>query len=110
MVTNLVQNAMKYSGNNSTATVGVMREGDRAIVCVRDYGLGIPLSQQADVFKRFFRGSNVGYTNYGGLGLGLYISNSIVERHGGHMWLESEEGKGSAFYFDLPLSEANQGA
>jgi signal transduction histidine kinase len=54
------------------------------------------------VFERFHRGRQVSSTNYGGLGLGLYITKQIVERHGGSIWVESQEGRGTTFYFSLP--------
>jgi len=72
-------------------------------VSVRDFGIGIPTGQQSQLFDRFFRASNVKSTQQSGLGLGLYIANDIVARHGGRMWCDSTEGQGSTFYFTLPL-------
>ncbi len=105
VITNLIQNAIKYSGESRRIEVSVVPEdgGNRAKVSVRDYGLGIPADQQSQVFMRFFRARNVATTAFSGLGLGLYISHEIVSRHGGRIWVESEEGKGSGFYFMLPL-------
>jgi PAS domain S-box-containing protein len=104
VLTNLVQNAIKYSGDSRRIEVVAMSEGGEAIVSVRDYGVGIPVTQQSRVFQRFFRASNVSTSNYSGLGLGLFISHGIISRHGGRMWLESAEGEGSTFYFALPLA------
>lgn len=105
VVTNLVQNAIKYSGESHKIEVKSELDADEknVTVSVRDYGVGIPADQQSQVFMRFFRASNVFATSYSGLGLGLYISHEIVTRHGGRLWLESEEGKGSTFYFKLPV-------
>ncbi|MNC94175.1 Sensor histidine kinase YycG [compost metagenome] len=57
------------------------------------------------MFERFHRGRHVSSTNYGGLGLGLYITKQIIERHGGTIWVESKEGHGTTFFFSLPASE-----
>jgi PAS domain S-box-containing protein len=103
VILNLVQNAIKYSGDSRRVDIQMTRRAAEAVVMVRDYGEGIPAEQQAQVFDRFFRASNV-RDRQGGLGLGLFIAASIVERHGGRMWLESAVGEGSAFYFALPLA------
>ena len=71
---------------------------------VVDHGIGIPLDQQGRIFERFFRATTSPIERYGGLGLGLYISKEIVERHGGRIWLTSEPGKGATFYVALPLA------
>ncbi len=103
VVTNLLTNAVKYSGERKEVDIALGREGDRAVVSVTDYGIGIPREQQHQVFELYFRASNVSSGHYGGLGLGLYISKTIVERHGGEMWVESRETGGSIFRFSLPL-------
>lgn len=103
VLTNLVQNAIKYSSDTKRIEVACSIEGDEVVTLVRDYGVGIPAAQQSRVFQRFFRASNVSTSNYSGLGLGLFISHGIITRHGGRMWLESAEGQGSTFYFALPL-------
>ncbi len=103
VVVNLVQNAIKYSGESQQVEVSVAVEGHEVITTVRDLGVGIPLDQQLRVFNRFFRASNVSSRHYSGLGLGLFIAHGIVERHGGRMWLQSVEGVGSTFSFALPL-------
>ena len=102
---NLLQNAVKYSGNSRLVEVSVAVSGDEVVTSVQDYGVGIPAEQQSQVFERFFRGSNVETRHYAGLGLGLFISRSIVARHGGRMWLRSVEGEGSTFYFALPVAK-----
>jgi PAS domain S-box-containing protein len=103
VITNLVQNAVKYSADSRKIEIG-LRVGDgQAVTGVRDYGVGIPLDQQTRIFERFYRASNV-RAHRSGLGLGLFISHNIVHRHGGRMWVQSAEGQGSTFYFSLPIS------
>lgn len=103
---NLLENAVKYSPDGSDVTVTVEEKGDTLITAVCDRGIGIPADELSQVFERFHRGRQVSSTNYGGLGLGLYITKQIVERHGGAIWVESKEGVGTTFYFSLPATEA----
>jgi PAS domain S-box-containing protein len=103
---NLLENAVKYSPDGSDVTVTVEDRGDAYVTAVCDRGIGIPADELAQVFERFHRGRQVSSTNYGGLGLGLYITKQIIERHGGSIWVESKEGQGTTFYFSLPASEA----
>ncbi len=101
---NLLENAVKYSPDGSEIVVSVDDRGDQLVTSVRDRGIGIPGDELAQVFERFHRGRQVSSTNYGGLGLGLYISKQIIERHGGSIWVESAEGVGTTFYFSLPVT------
>jgi signal transduction histidine kinase len=104
--TNLMSNAIKYSPEGSQIAVEVHRRGEEAMVMVRDQGIGIPEHKQALIFEQWYQ-AHKGYAfGSGGLGLGLYISHEIVSAHGGRIWVDSEEGKGSAFYFSLPLELA----
>ncbi|MFY0563564.1 PAS domain-containing sensor histidine kinase [Archangium lansingense] len=103
---NLLENALKYSPADSTVRVTLDVRGDFALLSVADEGIGIPRDQQEQLFERYFRARNVSVTSYGGLGLGLYISRDIVERHGGRIWVESEVGRGATFYVALPLLSA----
>lgn len=105
VMTNLLINAVKYSDQHREADISMRRDGSRAVVSVTDYGIGIPKEQQPHVFELYFRGANASPSNYGGMGLGLFISKAIVERHGGVVWLESEVGAGSTFHFSLPVLE-----
>jgi PAS domain S-box-containing protein len=107
---NLLENAVKYSPDGSEIDVTVRSEGDRIVTSVCDRGMGIPNDELALVFERFHRGRQVSSTNYGGLGLGLYITKQIVERHGGSIWVESREGVGTTFHFALPVSTAEVAA
>jgi PAS domain S-box-containing protein len=106
VIANLVENAFKYSPDGGTIRVALATRGDVALLSVSDRGIGIPQDQQKLLFDRFFRARNVSARSYGGLGLGLYISRDIVERHGGRIWVESEVGQGSTFYVALPLLSA----
>lgn len=99
---NLMENAVKYSPEGSDVYVSVEDRGDSMVTSVCDRGIGIPADELTQVFERFHRGRQVSSTNYGGLGLGLYITKQIIERHGGSIWVESKEGSGTTFYFSLP--------
>ena len=102
---NLLENAVKYSPDGSEIFVNVELKGDDMVVTsVCDRGIGIPADELAQVFERFHRGRQVSSTNYGGLGLGLYITKQIIERHGGSIWVESAEGVGTTFHFSLPVA------
>lgn len=102
---NLIDNAIKYSNPNSEVIVRLSSDGQNIQFSVKDSGIGIPKQQQSKIFERFFRAENAVKIASDGSGLGLYIAKSIIKRHGGDIWYESEEGKGSTFYFTLPLSE-----
>ncbi|HEX8407903.1 MAG TPA: ATP-binding protein [Thermoanaerobaculia bacterium] len=106
---NLLENAVKYSPDGSDVTVIVDDRGDSLVTAVCDRGIGIPADELGQVFERFHRGRQVSSTNYGGLGLGLYITKQIIERHGGSIWVESKEGQGTTFYFSLPAAEVGAG-
>ncbi|WP_437275219.1 AAA family ATPase [Sorangium sp. So ce375] len=100
---NLLSNAMKY-GAGAPIHVIVRREGERALLVVRDHGIGISEADQARIFERFERA--VAVRNFGGLGLGLYIVRWIVASHGGTIRVESEPGAGATFIVELPLHAA----
>nr|WP_309891380.1 PAS domain-containing protein [Archangium sp.] len=107
VMTNLLENALKYSPTGGTIRVAVERKGAEARVSVSDSGIGIPKDQQAHLFERFFRARNAPISGFGGLGLGLYICRDIIERHGGRIGVESEVGRGSTFHFTLPLASGS---
>jgi signal transduction histidine kinase len=108
VVHNLVENAIKYSPDDPRVEVCVRRSNGDAIVSVRDFGVGIPEPEQERVFERFYRASNAGVRSRNGLGLGLFIAHGIIERHGGRIWVESSEGKGTTFFFSLPLGSRRE--
>lgn len=108
VMTNLLTNAVKYSNGSRRVEISIWREGDRAMISVIDHGIGIPAHQQPDLFKLYFRASNASKDDYAGLGLGLFISKSILERHEGTINVTSEEGKGTRVDFSLPALPAGQ--
>lgn len=102
-VSNLLDNAVKYSGGNVDVSVAVEVADARASVRVRDRGVGIPTGQAKRIFKRFYRVPAHVRARVKGTGLGLFIVRSIVERHGGRVAAESEgEGRGATFTITLP--------
>ena len=103
---NLINNAIKYSpaGGKVEVTLQVGKEHQEALISIRDYGIGIPQSEQADLFGRFVRGSNSQTQGISGTGLGLYLCRELVSQHEGDIWFESTEGVGSTFFMRLPLS------
>lgn len=103
VLTNLVNNAIKYSGKSRKAEIHMIPSGDEVITSVRDFGIGIPANKQARIFERFFQAGDIS-SHHSGMGLGLFISHRIVTSHGGRMWFESSEHEGSTFYFSLPLA------
>lgn len=102
-LTNLIDNAIKFSPRESNVHVSVRRENRFALFEVRDSGRGIPAAMRDSVFNRFQQVDNSDSREKGGTGLGLAICRSIVEQHGGRIWVESEMGRGSAFRFTIPL-------
>ncbi|WP_342648291.1 ATP-binding protein [Mucilaginibacter sp. CSA2-8R] len=103
VVTNLLSNAIKYSAANTTVTAIVTEANGAAILSVQDQGMGIKPQDQAKLFDRYYRVNDTKTQNISGFGIGLYLSKEIIKRHGGEMWVESEHGVGSTFYFKLPL-------
>jgi PAS domain S-box-containing protein len=99
---NLMNNALKFTRSGSIE-LGFSLGSDGIIFFVKDTGVGIPYSFKNYVFERFQQAEKLKSRNYGGNGLGLAISKNLVEMMGGKIWFESEEGKGSVFYFFLPL-------
>lgn len=98
IIGNLVSNALKYS--ESTVTVGAESRAREVVISVRDQGAGIAPEDVPRVFERFFRSDKVRRAE--GMGLGLHITRGLVEAHGGRIWVESEFGKGSTFFFTMP--------
>jgi signal transduction histidine kinase len=103
---NLLSNAVKFTPEGEV-TVRVARQEQALIVCVKDTGIGIREEDQPKLFQAFqqLNGGRV-HLPLGGTGLGLAISKTFVELHGGKIWMESRPGRGSAFWFTLPLEPA----
>lgn len=106
VLVNLLENAHKYSPPEEPVRVRLERSGEEICLAVSDRGIGIPLADQASVFQRFHRAANASPRNFGGLGLGLYLSQSMVQLQGGTLSLSSEEGRGSTFTVRLPRMSA----
>jgi len=106
VLTNFLTNAIKYSPPGKKITVTCAKRNGEVVVSVKDSGIGIPVHERERIFDRFYRIAGDNHDTYAGLGLGLYISREIVERHGGKIWVTSKEGRGSTFSCSLPLKTA----
>ena len=103
VLTNLLSNAIKFTGTGGAVVVSVDNVQDEIRFSVKDTGVGIPAEKLTAVFERY---KQIHTNDRRGVGLGLYISKCIVQGHGGRIWAESEAGKGSTFYFTLPMQAA----
>ncbi len=106
IVSNLVDNAIKYTPSGGKVSVGWETRGDRVLMWVSDTGIGIAKKDQVRLFEKFSRIKRRETINIKGSGLGLAIVKSIVERHNGRVWVESELHKGSTFFVELPTGQA----
>src|SRR5581483_7644696 len=103
----LVDNALRYSPDGGTVTVGAARRQDTVEVSVSDEGIGIPQSDQEQIFRKFYRGADAELRlGTGGTGLGLFIARGLVTAMGGRIWVSSREGEGSRFASELPAAVA----
>jgi two-component system phosphate regulon sensor histidine kinase PhoR len=106
ILVNLVENAIKYSPDGGRIELGAAAEDGMVLFRVADEGLGIPADEQPRIFEKFYRLDPDMTRGIGGTGLGLYICSELVERMGGRIWVESDAGSGSTFFFDLPSAES----
>lgn len=104
-VENLLDNAISYTRPGGYVTISLNYEKKKLKFLIQDTGIGIPKEQQKRVFTNFFRGTNAIRAETEGTGLGLFIVKNIIEAHGGEIWFESEENKGSTFFFTLPVEK-----
>jgi len=102
VLTNLVDNAIKFTPPSGIVTMNATDLGDKVQVAVSDTGIGIPSTELERIFDRFYQVDSGSTRHYRGTGLGLTICKHIIEHHRGKIWVESEEGKGSTFFFVLP--------
>jgi PAS domain S-box-containing protein len=100
----LVENALRYSPGGGTVTVGARRSDDRVEVRVADQGIGIPAAERERIFRKFYRAESAARDGAAGTGLGLFIAKELVTAMGGRIWVESIEGEGSSFSFELPAA------
>ncbi|MDZ5759834.1 cell wall metabolism sensor histidine kinase WalK [Carnobacterium maltaromaticum] len=99
---NIMNNAIKYSPSGGTITCRLIETHNNIVISIADEGLGVPKKDIPHVFDRFFRVDKARARSMGGTGLGLAISKEVVQKHGGKIWLESIENKGSTFFISLP--------
>lgn len=100
---NLISNAVKYSPSGSVIQVACIKAGDYAQISVKDEGTGISQEDLPRLFERYYRVKEAEKNHISGFGIGLYLCSEIIKRHGGNIWAESEPGKGSTFFFTLPV-------
>ncbi|MXV50118.1 PAS domain S-box protein [Pedobacter sp. HMF7647] len=104
VLSNLISNAVKYSMGGTTIEILCESGDDEVTVSIKDQGIGIKSSDKDKIFDRYYRVENNNTKHVSGFGIGLYLSAEIIKHHNGRIWLESEPGKGSTFYFSLPLA------
>jgi two-component system sensor histidine kinase VicK len=110
IIGNILSNAIKYTSSNGTVSIKIYTIAENNIMHIEiaDNGLGIPTSQQTQIFGRLFRANNAKNSQTDGNGLGLYVVKKLVEAMGGNVWFQSEENKGTTFFIELPLVVDNQ--
>ncbi|MBL8212693.1 MAG: PAS domain-containing protein [Bryobacterales bacterium] len=104
VLTNLISNAVKFSPNGGTVRMKASGEGDQVLVMVEDHGLGIPFDMIPKLFQKFVRVDNADTRKIGGTGLGLALIKEIIQLHNGDIWVESQLGIGSRFFFTIPVA------
>jgi len=109
IVTNLIDNGIRYSQSNGQLEIKIYSKPKKVIVSISDNGVGIPKEEQKYIFQKFFRSKNALKYQTEGSGLGLFIVKQIIELMGGKIWFKSEEGKGTTFFFSLPVKKFNKG-
>ncbi|MCA9392257.1 PAS domain-containing protein [candidate division WWE3 bacterium] len=106
IVDNLIANAISYTTKGSVVVGAAYQPGSKTVVVsVKDTGQGIPVEALPHMFQKFYRVSSLLEQGSKGTGLGLYIAKKLIELHNGRIWVESAEGKGTTFYFSLPIAE-----
>jgi two-component system CheB/CheR fusion protein len=104
VITNLLNNAIKYSPDGKKIIVTTKKDKKNITVCVEDFGIGIDEYLQDKIFDRFYRITESSFNTISGLGVGLYIAAEFIKRQGGNIWVKSRKGKGSTFCFSLPIN------
>jgi len=103
VVENLIDNAIRYTKGGGKVEIKTEKQDKKVVVSVADSGVGIPEEEQKYIFQKFFRAENVLKQRTKGSGLGLYVCKTIILKSGGKIWFESKQGKGTTFYFSLPI-------
>jgi two-component system sensor histidine kinase VicK len=103
VINNLISNAVKYSVAGTTIHVACVTVDNRALISVRDEGMGIKIQDAAKIFERYYRVEGTQMYSISGFGIGLYLCAEIIHRHQGEIWVDSDFGKGSTFSFSLPV-------
>ena len=108
VIINFITNAVKYSPNNDKIEVQIHEPGKNQVaVSVKDYGIGSDKNEHQKIFERFYRVEGRTEQVFSGFGIGLFIANTIIQRHNGFITIESEQGKASVFTFTLPIISEN---
>jgi len=105
VINNFISNSVKYAPAGSTIQVACITIGANTQVSVKDEGMGIKQDDINHLFDRYYRVEGYHMKSIAGFGIGLYLCKEIIQRHDGHIWVESEVGKGSTFYFSLPIAQ-----
>lgn len=108
VIDNIMNNAIKYSPDGGTITVRLLQSQNNVILSIQDQGLGIPRKDLNKIFDRFYRVDKARSRAQGGTGLGLALAKEIVTAHGGKIWADSREGKGSTFFVSLPYEPMDE--
>ncbi|MGN7385981.1 cell wall metabolism sensor histidine kinase WalK [Sporosarcina sp. SAFN-015] len=109
VIDNIISNALKYSPDGGDVRFGVTTSGTYIKVMISDDGMGIPKANVNRIFDRFYRADRARSRAMGGTGLGLAIAKEMIIAHGGEIWAESEEGKGTTIFFTLPFEQQEEG-
>jgi PAS domain S-box-containing protein len=110
VLSNFINNAVKYSANNSEIIITAAIQGENLRVSVKDHGIGLKLKDQQNIFQRFYRVEDESTKGLSGFGIGLYLAAEIIKLHHGKIAVDSEEGKGAEFYFLLSVPAALTGS
>lgn len=105
VITNLITNAIKYSPDGKEIYVRLKKMDAKAVVSVQDFGIGIAKDQQNKIFERLYQVNGDTEKTFPGFGMGLFICKEIIKKNKGALWVESKKGKGSTFYFSLPMQK-----
>jgi len=103
VIEHILENAIRYTPEDGEIIVSIACDGKHIKTTIKDSGIGIPKEQQKRVFEKFFRADNAIKTETEGTGLGLFICKNIIEAHNGKIWFKSKKGKGTTFWFTLPI-------